>query len=128
MNKSVYSTKVDEYTIRSNVLNSTFENLTFFELANNFFLLCFKFSFNESLMRNNNIAEFLVDFYNLEFHCFSYEYVVVTNRMNVDLTSRQESLNAKYVNNHTALSATFDVTLYHFFAFKRSVYTVPALV
>ena len=35
MNKSVYTSKVNKYSVRSNILNCSFKNLTFFKLRNN---------------------------------------------------------------------------------------------
>ena len=79
-------------------------------------------------MRNDNIAEFLIDFYNLELHGFAYEYIVVAYRMNVNLAAWEECLNTEYINNHTTFSATLDVTLNDFLILERFVNLVPALV
>ena len=76
-------------------------------------------------MRNNNVLEFLVDFYNLEFHSLSYEYVVVADRFHIDLRTRQECFDAEYVYDHTTLRAALDVTLDNFFVFERCVYAIP---
>jgi len=125
VNQTVYAAQVDEYTVRCDILDSTFQYLTFFQFADDFFLLLFQFSFNKSLVRNNHILEFLVDFNHLEFHSLAYEYIVVTDRFHINLRTRQECFNAEYVYNHTTLRAALDVTLDNFFVFKRSVYTVP---
>ena len=61
VDKTVNTTEVDEYTVRSDVLDSTFENLTLFELGDDFALLLFEFGFDEGLVRNNNVLEFFVD-------------------------------------------------------------------
>src|SRR5574344_116681 len=128
MNKSVYTAKVNEYTVRCNVLNSTLKYLTLFKVRDNFFLLCFQLSFNKSLVRNNNIAEFLIDLYDLEFHCLAYEYIVVTYWMNVNLTSWKECFNTEYVNNHTALSTALNITLNDFFILKSCINLIPTLI
>ena len=47
--------------------------------------------------------------------------------MNVDLAARQESLNAEYVNDHTALSAALDVTLNNLLVVEGCVDTLPRL-
>ena len=125
MNQAVNATEVDEHTIRSDVLDSTFKYLTFFKLSNNFFLLLFEFCFDKSLMRNDNILEFLIDFHNLEFHSLSYKHIVVTDRLNVDLRARQECLDTEYINNHTTLSAALDVALDDFIIVKSLVNTIP---
>ena len=85
VDKTIYATKVDEYTIRSDVFNNTFEYLTFFEFTDDFTFLLFEFSFDKSFVRYNNVFEFLVDFNDFEFHCFVNENIVVADRFHVDL-------------------------------------------
>ena len=127
MNESVNTAEVNEYTVRSDVLNGTLENLTFLQLADNLFLLLLQLSLDESLVRNNNIAELLIDLHNLEFHGLTNEYIVITNRMNVDLATWQEGLDAKYVNDHTALGTTLDVTLDNLLIIKSCINALPTL-
>ena len=50
VDESVNTAEVNEYTVRSDVLDSTFENLTLFELADDFFLLSFQLGLDESLV------------------------------------------------------------------------------
>ena len=50
VDESVNTAEVNEYTVRSDVLDSTFENLTLFELADDFFLLSLQFGLDESLV------------------------------------------------------------------------------
>ena len=85
VDESVNTTQVNEYTVRSDVLNGTFENLTLLKLADDFFLLRFQLSFDKSLVRNYYIAELLVDLNNLELHSLAYELVVVAYWVNVNL-------------------------------------------
>ena len=125
VNQTVYAAQVDKYTIGSDILNGTFEDLSFFEFTDDFFLLLFQFSFDKSLVRYNDILEFLIDLNNLEFHSFANEYIVVADRLNVDLRTRQECFDSEYVYNHTTLSAALDVTLDNFFIFQSSVNAIP---
>ena len=127
MDESVNTTEVNKYTVRGDVLDGTLEDLTFLKLRDDFLLLCLKLGLDESLVRNNNIAELLIDFHNLEFHGLAYEYVVVAYRMNVNLAAWQECLDAEYINNHTTLGAALDVTLDNFLVVESSVDTLPAL-
>src|SRR3712207_9148938 len=39
VNQAVYAAQVDEYSVRGDILNSSFKNLSFFEFADNFLLL-----------------------------------------------------------------------------------------
>ena len=112
-------------TVRCDIFNSSFKNLSFFEFTDDFFLLLFQFSFDKSLVRYNDILEFLIDLNNLEFHSFANEYIVVADRLNVDLRTRQECFDTEYVNDHTTLSAALDVTLDNFFIFQSSVNAIP---
>ncbi len=125
MDQTVYATQVDEYTVRSDILNRTFQYLAFFKFGDDVFLLLFEFSFDKSFMRYNNIFEFLVDLHDLEFHCLTYKYIVVADRFYIDLRTRQECFDTEYVNDHTALSTTFNVTFDDFVFFKSFVYTIP---
>ncbi len=127
VNQTIYATKVDEYAVVSDVLNHTFENLTFLETRNNFFLLCFHLCLDKSLVRYNHIAEVLINFNNLEFHRLTNEYVVVTNRLNVDLAARQECFHTKNVHNHTAFRTAFDVTVNDFALLASVNNAVPCL-
>src|SRR5664279_3216655 len=121
MYKAIHATKVDEYTIRSNIFDSSFKNLSFFKFSNDLFFLLFKFSFDKSFMRNNNVFELLVDFNNLEFHRLAYKYIIVADWLNVNLGTRKESFNAKNINDHAAFGTAFDVTRDDFVFFKRSI-------
>ena len=125
--ETVNAAEVDEYTVRSDVLNSTLIYLTLLQLRHNLFLLCLKLSLDESLVRHNDIAELLIYLDNLKFHCLAYEYIVVTDRMNVNLRTWQECLHSKYVHNHTTLGTTFDEALYDLFILKSLVNTLPTL-
>lgn len=78
-------------------------------------------------MRNDNIAELLIDFNNLEFHCLAYELVVVAYRMDVNLAAGQECLDAEYVYNHATFGTALDVTLDNILIVKRGVDALPAL-
>ena len=85
VDESVNTAQVNEYTVRSDVLNNTLQDLTLLELTDDFLLLCLKLGLDESLVRDNNIAEYLVDLHDLELHGLAYELVVVAYGMNVNL-------------------------------------------
>ncbi len=127
VDESVNTAQVDEYAVRSDVLDGSFENLTLFELADDFFLLCFQLSLDERLVGNDNVAELLVDLDDLELHRLAYEYVVVAYRMNVNLATRQEGFDTEDVDNHTALGAALDEALDNFVVVQSLVDALPAL-
>ena len=88
VNQTVYAAQVDEYTVVGDVLNCTLEYLTLLKLADNLFLLCLELGLDESLVRNNNIAELRIDLHNLELHRLAYKLVVVTDRTDINLAAR----------------------------------------
>jgi hypothetical protein len=85
VDKTVNTAEVDEYAVRSDVLNGTFEDLTFFEFRDDFTFLLFELSFDESFVRNNNVIEFFVDFNDLELHGLTNVDVIVADGFNIDL-------------------------------------------
>ncbi len=85
MDETVNTAEVDEYAVVGDVLDSTLKYLTLLELADDFALLGLDFSLDERLVRNDDVAEFLIDLDNLEVHSRVNELVVVTDRLDVDL-------------------------------------------
>ena len=77
-------------------------------------------------MRYDNIAIFLIDFNNAEFHCFANEYIVVADRLNINLRTREECLCAKHVNNHAAFGFALDEALNNLLVVESLIDTLPA--
>ena len=127
VDQTVHTAQIDEYAVRSDVLDGTFENLALFEFRHDDLLLGLKLGLDERLVRNDHVAELLIDLDDLEFHGLVHVYVVVADRLHVDLRTGQERLDAEYVYNHTALGAALDVTLDDFVLFEGLVHTVPRL-
>ena len=127
VDESIYATQIDEYAVGGDILDRTFENLTFLEFRDDFLLLSLQLGLDECLVRDNHVAELLIDFHNLELHRLAHEHVVVADGVNVDLAAGQECLDAKHIDNHTALRAALDVTRDDFFLLKSLVHTIPAL-
>ena len=127
MDESVHTAEVNEYAVCCDVLDCSLKNLAFLKLGNDFFLLCLEFCFNECLVRNYDIAELLIDLHDFELHCLANKLVVVAYWVNVNLASRQECLNAKYVNNHAAFGTALDVALDDLLVVECSVDALPAL-
>ncbi len=125
VDKTIYATEVDEYAVRSDVLDGAFEYLTFFEFRDDFAFLLLELGFDKSLVRYNNVAELFVDFNDTEFHCLANEDIVVTDGLNVDLRTGEECLDAEDVNDHATFCAAFDVTLDDFVVFEGGVDTLP---
>ena len=111
VDETVNTAEVNEYTVVGDVLNLSFEYLSLLEFADELspsgLLLCLK----KCLVGYDHIAELLIDLDDLEVDCLIYELVIVADRLYVDLTAREECLDAEYVNDHTALGAGLDKSL-----------------
>ena len=88
-------------------------------------LLSLQLGLDERLVRNDHVAELLVDLHHLELHGLVYIYVVVANGLHVDLRTGQERLDAEHVDDHTALRAALDVTLDDLVVGQRLVDAIP---
>ena len=87
----VDTTQIHKYAVRGDVFNTTLKDLADFEALNNEALLLLELSFNQSLVRNNYVLEFLIDFDNLEFHLLTYVLIKIPDGLYVYLRARQES-------------------------------------
>ena len=111
MYKTINTTKVNKYTIRGNILNSTFEYLSFFKFGNDFSFLDFKFSFDQGLVRHHYVLVFVVDLHNLELHGFAYVYIIVANGLYINLRTGQKSLDTEYIDNKATFCTAFHETI-----------------
>ena len=108
--KAVDTTEVHEHTIRGDVLDHAFEDLTLLQAGDDLALLLLQLGLDERLVGNHDILVLLVDLDNLEFHLLAHVLIVVTDRLHVDLASRQECLDAEHVYNQAAFCAALDGT------------------
>src|SRR5690606_13401424 len=112
VDQTVYATKVDEYTVRSDVFDNTFQYLAFLQLADDFFFLNFNIGFDKRFVRNHYVFELVVDFHDFEFHGFVHVNIVVTDWLHVNLRSWQKRLDPEYVDDHTAFCTALHKTIY----------------
>ncbi len=85
VNKSIDASEIDEYAVRSDVLDCSFQYLSFLKSANDDAFLLFELGFNQGLVGYNYVFKFLVDFDNFEIHLFSNVNVEVTDWLHVNL-------------------------------------------
>ena len=78
-------------------------------------------------MRNNHVLELLVDLHDFEFHHAVNKYVVVANRLDVNLRTGQEGFEAEHFDDEATLGAALDVTVDDFATFVGFVDAVPRL-
>ena len=127
MDQSVHTAQIDEYTVRGDVLDRTFEYLTLFELGDDLLLLLLEVGLDEGLVRDHHVLEVVVYLDDLEFHRLFHELIVIADRFYVDLRAGQEGLDAEHIDDHTALGAAFDETVDDLARFVRCVHAVPSL-
>ena len=127
VDQTVHAAQIDEHAVRSDVLDRTLEDLALLELRHDYLLLRLELGLDQRLVRNDDVTELLVDLHNLELHRLIYIYIVVAERLHVDLRTRQEGLDAEYIDDHTALGAALDVTLDDFVLLEGLVHTIPRL-
>ncbi len=127
MDKSIHAAQVDKCAVRNDVLDGTFDDLTLFELADDLVLLSFELGFNESLVGDNDILVLVVDLDDLEFHGLVNIHVVVANGFDIDLGTRQESLDAEDVDDETAFGLALDITGDNLLVVVGFVDTLPRL-
>ena len=126
VDKTVYAAKVDEYTVGGNILDGSLEHLTFFKVADNLGLLGFDFVFDKSLVGDDNVLVFVIDFDNLEFHGLVNEDIVVADGLNINLRTGKEGFNVvKHGDDKAAFRAALDVSGNDFLAFVGLVDALP---
>ena len=126
MYETVHTAQVNEYAVAGDVLDNTFNDLTLLELADELSFLSLEHSLFESLVRNDNIAELVVDLDDLEIQSLVDVCVIVPDGLDFYLRTRQECLDSEYIHDHTALGAALNVTLNDFVLFECLVNAVPA--
>ena len=125
VDQTVHTAQIDEYAVGGDVLDGSLEDLALLQLGHDDLLLGFEFGLDERLVRNDHVAELLIDLDDLEFHGLVHVYVVVANGFHVDLRSGQERLDAEHVDDHAALRAALDVTLDDLVVGQRLVDAIP---
>ena len=127
VDQTVHTAQVDEYAVGGDVLDGTLEDLTLLELRHDDLLLSLELGLDQGLVRNDHVAELLVDLDDLELHGLVDVYVVVADGLHVDLRAGQEGLDAEDVDDHAALRAALDVTLDDLVLLEGLVDAVPRL-
>ena len=128
VDEAVNATEVDEHTIRSDVLDGAFEDLTLLEVADDLGFLSLDFVFDKSFVGNNDVLIFVVDFDDLEFHGLVNENIVVADGLDIDLGAGEEGFDVvENGDDETALGAALDVTGDDFLALVSLIDAIPRL-
>lgn len=128
VDESVNTTEINEDAVGRDVLDSTLQDLTLLQVGDDLLALSLQLGLDESLVRDDNVAELLVDLDDLELHRLANEDVVVAYGVNVNLAAGEEGLDAKYINDHATLRAALDVALDDLVTLHGLVDVVPALL
>lgn len=99
--QTIEATQVHERTEIGNVLDSTFQYLTFFEFAHDLCTLCFDIAFDKCFVRNNRVLNGFVYFHHFELHGLTNKLIVISYRLHIDLRTWQEGFHTKYIHNKT---------------------------
>ena len=125
VDKAVQTAEIDECTVRNNVLDSTFEDLSDFEFADDFSFLSFDFSLDEGLVGNDDILVVVVDLHNLELHGLADIDVKVADLLHINLRTRQEGFDTENVHDETAFGLTLHIAGDNFLIVVCFVDTLP---
>ena len=126
MHQTVDAAEVDEHTVRSDVLDRSFEHLSFLQAAYDHALLLFEFCLDECFVRYDDVLELLVDFDNLEFHLLTNVNVEIANRLHIHLGTWQERLNSEDVYNETTFGAALHIALDNHVLLLRLIDLIPS--
>ena len=125
VNQTVHAAEIHEHTVVGDVLDDTFEDLTFFEFGDKFSTFLFLLGLEKGLVGNDHVAEFLIDLDDLEVHGGADEHVVVTDGLYIDLRTGEEGLDTEHIDDHAAFGAGLHITLDDLVCIESSIDLVP---
>ena len=127
MDETVHAAEVDEDAVVGDVLDRTFEDLALLQLGDELGPLGLLLSLEQGLVGNDHVTELLVDLDDLEVHGGVHVCIVVADRLDINLGTREEGLDAEHVDNHTALGAGLDIALDNLVVVVGGVDHIPGL-
>ena len=128
VDETIHAAEVDEDAVAGDVLHHAFEHLTLLEMADNLGLLGFDLVLDESLVADDDILVFVIDFHHLELHLLVDIDIVVADGFDVDLAAGEEGLDVlEDGDDETTLGAALDVAGDDFLVVVSLVDTVPRL-
>jgi hypothetical protein len=83
--KTINTTKIDEYTEVGHVLDNALQYLTFLKVSKDRCLLLLKIFLNEDFVRYHYVIIGVVDLHNFYFNRFIYVNVEISDRLHIDL-------------------------------------------
>ena len=127
MQQAIDATQIDECAVIREVLNDTFNLLTFLQGFQQRFALCGVLGFEDAATGNDNVVALLVQLDNFEFELFAFQVRGITNRTDIDQGTWQERTDAVNVDCEAALNLTVDNARNHFLSGESCFQNDPAL-
>src|SRR5258708_34787006 len=95
--QTIQTTQVHKGAEVRDILDSTFQYLSFLQLADDLCTLCFDIAFDKGLVRYYGVLDSFVDLHYFELHRLANELIVISYSLHIDLRTRQESLHPEYI-------------------------------
>src|SRR2546425_6887409 len=118
MQQTIKSAEINKRTIISQILDLTFDDHVFFDLAEGLAFLTGVLLFEDSLSRKHDVRTFSIELDYFGFNFFASQRIKVAQRTRVHLRARQEGRDPININ----AQATFDA--FDYLAFYRSAFLV----
>ncbi|KPW29715.1 hypothetical protein ALO95_05579 [Pseudomonas syringae pv. antirrhini] len=125
--QAIDATQIDECAVIGEVLDDTFDLLTFLQGLEQSFALGTVLGFQDTATGNDNVVALLVQLDDLELELFAFQVSRVTHRADVNQRTRQERTDAVNVDSEAAFNLTVDNALDHFFSCESRFQNDPAL-
>jgi hypothetical protein len=93
------------------VLDETFQYLTFLQAGNDLLALLGQIAFDKCFVRNNGVLDLLVDLHHFELHGLTNVLIVIDDRLDVDLRTRQECFQSARIYDQTTFGLADHVPL-----------------
>ncbi len=128
VDETIHAAEVDEDTVAGDVLHDAFQHLTLLEVADNLGLLSLDLVLDESLVADDDVLVFVVDFDDLELHGLVDIDIVVADGFDIDLAAGKEGLDVlEDGDDETAFGAALDITGDDLLVVVSLVDALPAL-
>ncbi len=113
--QTIDAAQVNERTVVGEVLDDTFDLLTFLQRLEQSFALGAVLGFQYAAAGNDNVVALLVQLDDLELELFAFQVGGVAHRADIDQGTRQERTNAVDVDGEATFDFAVDDALDHFF-------------
>ncbi len=125
--QAVHATEVDECAVVGEVLDDTFDLLTFLQGFQQSFTLGAVLGFQDTATGNDNVVAFLVELDDLELEFLAFEVSGVAHRADIHQGAWQERTDTVDVDGETAFDLAVDDALDNFFRCESRFQNDPAL-